>query len=277
MAKKQTEEVIDEPQPDLIDEFKVESSEPETNMSSCILFGLEKSGKTTALSQLENCLIIDTQRGTNKVACKSRIQVPEDRGPVGKMRWLETLADKLIADGKKYDYVALDTFTEVDEWAEWSGTFRYMNSIQGQKFNRERDDNGQPIKGGTFLEPDNPSYESVHTIGEGYGYRWSREDTVRVFNKFLNVANKCVIFVCNVEDKYIGNKETTDVILPRQLALTGRLRNILPRKVDGIGYVYNDNGTIKVNFTGSEERAGGNRCKHLQGYNDVLDWKKIFI
>jgi hypothetical protein len=55
------------------------------------------------------------------------------------------------------------------------------------------------------------------------------------------------------------------------------VRDILPRKVDGIGYVYNDEGVIKINFTGNEERVGGNRCPHLQGYNDVADLSKIFI
>lgn len=260
-----------------IDEFQVESSDPEDNMGSCILFGIEKCGKTTALSQLKNCLIIDTEKGTNKVKCENRIQVPEDLGPVGKMKWLEKLANKLISEGKKYDYAAIDTFTKVDEWAEWSGTYRYMNSIQGQKFNRVKDEKGNAIKGGEFVDPSSDDYESVHNIGEGYGYRWSREDSLRVFEKLMNIANKCVFFVCHVEDKYIAQKENVEVLAPKQLALTGKLRHILPRKVDGIGYIYNDNGTIKINFTGSEERVGGNRCKHLQGYNNVLDWSKIFI
>ncbi len=72
-------------------------------------------------------------------------------------------------------------------------------------------------------------------------------------------------------------KDSTDVVIPKQLALTGKLRDILPRKVDAVGYVYNDKGTIKVNFTGTEEKVGGTRALHLRGYNDVLDWKKIFI
>lgn len=250
--------------------------EPEINASSMILFGKEKCGKTTAISQLENCLTIDTEKGTKKLKTLS-IEVPEDLGPVGKMQWLEKLADKLIAEGKPYDYVAVDTFTEVNEWAEWSGTYRYMNSVQGKSFNRVKDSKGNPIKGGEFLDPTSDDYESVHTIGEGFGYRWSREDTLRVFNKFLNTAKKCVIFVCHVEDKYIAQKDATDVVAPKQLALTGKVRDILPRKVDAIGYVYNDKGTIKVNFAGTEEKTGGSRAKHLQGYNGPLDWKKIFI
>jgi hypothetical protein len=248
----------------------------EVNMNTCILFGKEKCGKTTALSQLPNCLIIDTERGSNKVEAMS-IQVPQDMGPVSKMAWLRRLAEKLVAEGRPYDYVALDTFTEINEWAEWSGTFRYMNSAQGKSFNRVKDKYGNPQKGGDFLDPSSDDYQSVHSLPEGYGYRWSREEVMDIYKRFENVAKKCVFYVCHIEDKYMGNRDTTDLVIPKQLALTGKIRDILPRKVDAIGYVYNEKGTIKVNFTGTEEKVGGTRAKHLQGYNDVLDWSKIFI
>jgi hypothetical protein len=268
MAVKQ---IVETKQADNIFELPTELTTPEINMQSCILFGLPKCGKTTLISKLPNCLIIDTENGSDKISGLIK-KVPDDRGPVGKMKWLDEFADYLIAQGRPYDYVAIDTFSEVNDMAEWSGTYRYMNSPQGKSFNRV---DGE--KGGTMLKPLDDAYESVHTIGEGFGYRWSREDTLRVFEKYTKVAKKCVFFICHVEDKYIALKENTDVLVPKQLALTGKLRNILPRKVDAIGYVYNDEGTIKVNFTGSEERVGGSRAVHLQGYNDVADWSKIFI
>lgn len=249
-------------------ELPTQLTEPEVNMQSCILFGLPKCGKTTLLSKLPNCLIIDTENGTNKVKALVK-KVPDEVGPVGKMKWLDEFADYLIAQGKPYDYVAIDTFTEINDWAEWSGTFRYMNSTQGKKFNR--DDSGN------MLKPSSDDYESVHTLGQGFGYRWSREDTLKLFNKYMKVAKKCVFFVCHVEEKYIGTRESTDVVVPKQLALTGKLRDILPRKVDAIGYVYNEDGEIMINFTGNEDRVGGNRCEHLKGYNGKAEWEKIFI
>ena len=249
---------------------------PDPEMRSCILYGLPKCGKTTILSKLPGCLIIDTEKGSDKISGLIK-KIPEDKGPYGKIRWLEAFADELIKAGKPYDYVAIDTFTEVNDLAEWSGTFRYMNSIMGGSFNREKDQFGNPIKKGKMLSAADDNYESVHTIGEGYGYRWSREDTMRVFEKYMNVAKKCVFFVCHVEDKYIGQKENIELIIPKQLALTGKIRNILPRKVDAISYVYNEDGVIKANFTGAEDKLGGNRCPHLVGYNDVLDWNKIFL
>lgn len=260
--------------------FPQELSIPDSEMKSCILYGLPKCGKTTVLSKLPNCLIIDTENGSDKVSGLIK-KVSQEKGPVAKMQWLEKFADELIKANKPYDYVALDTFTEVNEWAEWSGTFRYSQTTLGKSFNREKDSLGNPIKGGNLLKSTDIDYQSVHTLAEGYGYRWSREDTMRVFDKYMRVANKCVFFICHVEDKYVGGGDTRitlkEEVAPKQISLTGKLKDILPRKVDAVGYVYNEEGVIKVNFTGSEKRVGGNRCMHLQGYNDVLDWNKIFI
>lgn len=252
-----------------------EPHEAQINAETMILFGKEKCGKTTAITSLPNCLIIDTEYGSNLVKAVA-IQPPRELGPVGKMQWLKKVAAK-IKEEKKYDYVVIDTLTEVNEWAEWSGTYRYMNSIQGKSFNRVLDLKGNPIKGGEFLDPDSDDYLSVHTLPDGNGYKWSREEVINIYKTFEGAANKCVIYVCHIEDKYVGNKETTELVVPKQLALTGKLRDILPRKVDAIGYIYNDKGVAKVNFTGTEEKIGGTRAKHLIAYNGILDWSKIFI
>lgn len=259
-------------------QFPSEPHDPETNMQTCILYGKEKCGKTTALSQLENCLIIDTERGTRMIKATA-LKVPETLGPVGKMAWLKEVGEELIKlpEEQKYDYVAVDTLSEVNDWAEWSGTFKYMNAIQGKSFNREKDKNGNPMKGGNFLHPRDPDYLSVHTLPDGNGYRWSRDEVLDIFDLFSKVAKKCVFFVCHVEDKFVDGLEAKSLVTPKQLALTGKLRTILPRKVDAIGYVYNDGEGIKINFTGDDSRTGGNRATHLRGYNEPLDWKKIFI
>src|SRR5882672_6791084 len=170
-------------------DLPTELTTPSKNMESVILYGLPKCGKTTLLSKLENCLIIDTENGSNKISGLIK-KVPENSSPVGKMRWLEDFADFLIAKGKPFDYIAIDTLSEVNDWAEWSGTDRYMHSIQGKKFNRADDGDG-PI-----LKQDDKNYQSVHDLGQGYGYKWSRQDTIRVVEKYMKVAKKCVFFIC---------------------------------------------------------------------------------
>ena len=83
--------------------------------------------------------------------------------------------------------------------------------------------------------------------------------------------------MCHIEDKFLALADAKELVVPTQLALTGKLREMLPRKVDVIGYVYNEKGEIKVNFTSSEQKTGGTRAKHLIGYNGELDWTKVFI
>jgi hypothetical protein len=256
--------------------FPTKPHETELNPKDMIIFGKEKCGKTTILSELPNCLIIDTENGSAMVEAMA-VQVPKGVGPVTKMNWLKQVANQLKTEPHPYEYIAIDTLTEVDEWSEWSGTYRYMNTPQGASFNRVKDAKGNPIKYGEMLDPTSDEYESVHTIGEGFGYRWSRNEMMDIYNMFTDIPGiKCTIFVCHIEDKYLGNKDA-DAVREEQLALTGKIRKMLPRKVDVIGYVYNDKGTIKVSFTTNEEKVGGTRAKHLRGYNDVFDWKKVFI
>src|SRR5690349_24845125 len=101
MAVKQ---IVETKRPDGDFDLPDSLSTPEINPQSIILFGLPKCGKTTLLSKLDNCLIIDTENGSDKISGLIK-KVPENKGPVGKMKWLEEFADFLIAKGKPYDYV----------------------------------------------------------------------------------------------------------------------------------------------------------------------------
>src|SRR5688500_16672964 len=94
-----------------------EAKEPRVNCESMILFGKEKCGKTTALSLLDSCLIIDTEKGSDLIKAVS-LQVTAELGPVGKMKWLKQLARQL-KENCPYKRIAIDTFTEINEWAEW--------------------------------------------------------------------------------------------------------------------------------------------------------------
>jgi hypothetical protein len=257
-------------------ELPTQPHKPKVNPQSMIIVGKEKSGKTTALAKLPNCLIIDTEKGSEMVEAVA-LHVPQNVGPVGKMNWLKKLAKQLKEHPHNYKYIALDTFTEVDEWSEWSGTWRYMQSPQGKSFNREKNEKGQVISKDAYIDPDSDEYQSVHTLAEGYGYRWSRQEVMDVFDLFMTIPGiECVIFVCHIEDKYLAQNDAT-AVKEEQLALTGKIKKMLPRKVDAIGYIYNDKGTIKITFSTNEEKIGGTRAQHLKGFNGPLDWTKVFI
>jgi hypothetical protein len=232
-----------------------------------ILYGKPKVGKTTAISKLPNVLIIDMEKGAAFIEGMI-VEPPDHMGPVGKWNWLKELARTIIEKGKPYDYVAIDTLSELDSLAEWVATYQYMNSIMGKKFNRDSE--------GKMMTPDNPSYESVHTLPNGAGWGHSRKLMVEMYNTLRYLGKIGTIFVCHVADKMISEKNGEQV-MTKDLALTGKLKDILARQPDAIANVWNEDGELMISFSGNNDKLGGMRGNHVSGYVGPLHWEKIFI
>ena len=80
------------------------------NPSLLTVFGQSKVGKTTMLSELNNCLIIDTEKGTRYVdALKVQVNNSAD---------LKNTVRALKESGSQYNYLALDTIDNVVSWFE---------------------------------------------------------------------------------------------------------------------------------------------------------------
>jgi hypothetical protein len=90
---------------------KVKRKAVSQNPKSLLLYGAPKVGKTTALSQLKDCLIIDTEGGANMI-----------EGYVETIKSREELIDLLqeAQKGHDYRYVAIDTIDKIATWAEKS-------------------------------------------------------------------------------------------------------------------------------------------------------------
>ena len=80
------------------------------NPSLLTVFGQSKVGKTTMLSKLNNCLIIDTEKGTRYVdALKVQVNNSAD---------LKNTVRALKESDSQYNYLALDTIDNVVSWFE---------------------------------------------------------------------------------------------------------------------------------------------------------------
>lgn len=247
------------------------------NPRTMLVYSKPKQGKTTIMADLEGALLVDTEKGSDFVDA-FKIQVSnfkELREAAG------LIYQKGFKEGKytpPYKYLIVDTLTRIDEWSELEGTFVYMEKPQGKKFNRV----GQnPM--GAKLPPDHAEFETVHEIGQGFGYRYSREVVVRFFDAFNNLAPH-IIYNCHVKDKLVGLSGTGGEILTKEINLTGKLKDIIASKVDTIAYFYREDNKGFLSFAGDE----GTRSPHLSGQKIMISekqtngtivthWDKIFL
>jgi hypothetical protein len=246
--------------------------------SSLGIVGKHKSGKTTAIAELPNCLIIETEESGADFVDATVLPMPTNIGPVSKFKWLKEVAAKIKEENYPYDFVAIDTFTEIDMAAEWYGTWIFMNSILGKEFNRQKNNDGTlVIKDGktVMLAPSSPDYLSVATLPNGAGWNYIRNASLDMFEELKNLGKVCTIFVFHLADKYIGEKNT-EAVATKEIAVTGKLKDIISRKLDGMGTVWNEDGDIMISFVDKNEKLGGIRGEHLPGYTGKLDWNFIF-
>ena len=79
------------------------------NPSTLLMYGPPKIGKTTMLSSLDKCLIIDTESGSNMV--EGHIVNANNRKEL-----INIL--KQAREGHEFKYIAIDTIDKVVQWAE---------------------------------------------------------------------------------------------------------------------------------------------------------------
>lgn len=235
------------------------------NPENLIIYSKHKVGKTTMLSQLENCLIIDLERGTNKVDAL-KVQA-------NSLNELAAVVKALKApDAPKYKYIAIDTITELEAWCEWDGTWAYMKTPMGQKFNRIEELGKDPKQ---WKAKPRSQWESVLTLPMGGGYFYTRNSFKKWMNILLSLAPH-VIFVAHVKDAMVdkGGKE----VATKDLDLTGKMKNITAQKADAIGYIYWDkDNKLMISFSSKDGAEGGSRCAHLKDATMEFKWSNIFI
>ena len=93
-----------------------------------IIYGPPKIGKTTVLSQLDNCLIIDLEDGSDMVdALKIKVNNLKELANVGR---------EIIKQGKPYKYIAIDTISKLEEWCEAEAKQMYKLTAMGKNFDK---------------------------------------------------------------------------------------------------------------------------------------------
>jgi AAA domain-containing protein len=233
-----------------------------------ILFSKPKVGKTEALSQLDNCLLLDLENGAGFVdAMKINvldIARENEISPIAALKQvINTLKEANKAKGGfVYKYGAIDTVTALEDHCLVLANKLYKDTPQGR--NWQGDD--------------------VTTLANGAGYQYTRKALWLVLEE-LEECFDTLIILAHVKDKLIEKegKEMNE----RGLDLIGKSASILCSQVDAIGYIYREDNKTIANFQSSDSLICGSRSEHLKNQkitliesddkgNLTVDWTGIF-
>ena len=213
------------------------------NPKNLIMFGLPKVGKTTLLSMLPKCLIVDFEDGTDYVESYAV--------KVSNYKQLFALAKELKETPGQFDFIAFDTTTALEDVALPYANKLYRDTVMGKNF-----DEG----------------ENVLKLPNGAGYQYLREAMQKMIGWFEKTVPN-VILVGHVKDKSL-NENGTELNV-KDLDLTGKIGRILSAASDAICYIYRDTetGNVMANFGDGSSVLCGSRISQLSGKTILLSEK----
>ena len=214
---------------------EVKSQDPK----NLIVFALPKCGKTTALAELPNNLIVDLENGTDFISgyvVKAESYVD-----------LYNIAKELKNTEHHYKFVTIDTVTALEEIALPLAKKLYQDTPLGANY----------------------MGDNVLKLPNGAGHAYLREAIQKIIGWFQSAVEN-VILVGHVKDKTITEGGTELVV--KNLDLAGKTSNILSAKSDAICYLYRDpdNGNLMANFGDMNSVLTGARMPHLAGKTILL-------
>jgi len=226
-----------------------------------IIFSKPKVGKTTLLSHLDNCLILDLEDGADYVdAIKLKAKSIDDIRAIGRA---------IKEAGNPYKYIAVDTITALEEMCIPYAEELYSKSSMGKN----------------WFTDGKPKYGNILNMPNGAGYPWLREAFTKVVDYIKTWAPR-IILVGHVKDVVLDKNGSEFSAL--DLDLTGKLKRITSSQSDAIGYLFRRGNKNILSFKTSDEISCGARPEHLRNQEIVLselsednkliiNWNNIFI
>lgn len=219
-----------------------QKTEPVTqDPKNLIIYSSPKTGKTSALAQLPNNLIVDMENGTKYVS--GFVTHAEN------YKDLYKIAKALKEEEHPYKFVTLDTVTALEDICLDLASKRYQQSTVGKNWN------------GTGKD--------ILKLPSGAGYFWQREAMQEIIGWFESTGLN-LILVCHVKDKMIT--ESSGELGIRAIDLSGKTGNILSAKSDAIGFAYREpeENAVYLSFGTERTIASSARPKHLNGKKILL-------
>jgi len=214
-----------------------------TNPQYLILYGLPKAGKTSALAQLEDNLIIDLEGGSKFIdALAIQARTINDLGEIA-----QAIRAKNAEVGHNfYKRITIDNATRLEDICMGYACTLYRKTELGKNW-----------KG-----------DDVTTLARGAGYKYLRDAVKKVIDMFKDLCDEFIL-VGHVKDS-ITEKDGQEVNA-KEIDLVGKLGKIVCGMADAVGYVYRKDNETHISFkSGGDGTVMEARAKHIAGKDIVI-------
>lgn len=248
---------------------KVEATSKSPN--NLIIFSKPKVGKTSLLAELDGCLIIDLENGSDFVdALKLKAESVHE---------IKAIGEEIKKAGLPYKYVAIDTVTALEEICVPFAEQLYSRKPMGKSWFKKN------AEGKLTKDSGKAAYGSILNLPNGAGYTYLREAMTKMVEYAKTLAPR-IILVGHIKDTMLekaGGEFTSS-----DLDLTGKIKRILTSQSDAIGYLYRNKNQNILTFATTDAVACGARPKHLRNAEIVISeinkegelethWDKVYI
>ena len=214
-----------------------------TNPQYLVLYGLPKAGKTSAVAQLENNLIIDLEGGSKFIdALAVQARTINDLGEIA-----QAIRAKNTEVGHNfYKHITIDNATRLEDICMSYACTLYRKTELGKNW-----------KG-----------DDVTTLARGAGYKYLRDAVKKVIDMFKDLCDEFIL-IGHVKDS-ITDKDGEEVNA-KEIDLVGKLGKIICGMADAVGYVYRKDNETHISFkSGGDGTIMEARARHIAGKDVVI-------
>jgi hypothetical protein len=221
------------------------------NPKTLVIFGHTKQGKTTAVANLKDNLIIDLEGGTRYYECM-KIDVPAEAEKQGVSKWeiLKSILGELkaykAANGKNmYKRITIDTVGVLEDVIMPYAVQLHKTAPQHKNFK------------GTDLK----------AVPNGAGWLAIRDAFFNVIAT-LNLFCDNTILIAHTKGKTITRRGSELTVV--DIDVSGKMSQMLAGNADAIALIYRRKNETVLSFKSDELVAAGARIKHLREKEIVL-------
>lgn len=202
-----------------------------------------KAGKTSAVAQLENNLIIDLEGGSKFIdALAVQARTINDLGEIAQA--IRAKNDEL--GHNFYKHITIDNATRLEDICMSYACKLYQQTELGKNW-----------KG-----------NDVTTLARGAGYKYLRDAVKKVIDMFKDLCDEFIL-IGHVKDS-ITDKDGEEVNA-KEIDLVGKLGKIICGMADAVGYVYRKDNETHISFkSGGDGTIMEARARHIAGRDVVI-------